>query len=548
MKLNAKKFTSSMSQQLRKGAFFKTNPENLRKIFFALEKTSKFLAVESDINTILSKIASSIGKALGAKYVNFWDFTPDKKAVYIIAAYGMQKQYSQYSIKDPIELGTMWVGKAMKYGQAFATYDLPNDPNLPPPWLPAVKKQGVRGLVCIPLKRKNEIIGGMCIYYKGVHEFTYFEMSIATIVANQAATAVANTRLFNDLLSEKNKTVATLQSLKDGLIIYDMDGKILLFNHRAEEILNLKALEVVGKSVNADDIAKGPGWANLFKIKSLVQMDFTSQEFELPKPQAKVLDISYLPVREQYRKIGAMQILRDITKEKEAEKLKYNFISIASHQLRTPLTELKWGLSSLAGGDFGALNTKQSGVISKTARITEYMINLVNDLLDVSKLEEGGFDFNMVKGDLVKITREVFDQLKYSAAKRELKFTLEEPVEKLPEFKFDAQRLTIAIGNVLANAVNYTLPKGFVRIKFKVDNQRKFVFLIVEDSGIGIPDAEQKFIFSKFYRAKNAVKIHTDGSGLGLYIASEVMKKHSGQLYFTSKENKGSTFYLQFPV
>ncbi len=137
----------------------------------ALEKTSQFLAVETDIHLILTRIAETLLKAIGAKYVNFWDFTADKKSLFITAAAGMQQQYLEHSRRDPMALGTAWVGRAVASGEPWATIDVQEDPLLPPTWLPAVKKQDYHGLLCVPLMSKGEVTGGMCIYYKDIHEF-----------------------------------------------------------------------------------------------------------------------------------------------------------------------------------------------------------------------------------------------------------------------------------------------------------------------------------------------------------------------------------------
>jgi len=522
--------------------------EKQQLITESLQKTSQYLVVETDVKLILSKIAETFGKAIGAKYVNFWKFTPDKKGVYITAAYGMQKQYAVHSKEDPIELGTAWIGRAMKTGKIWSTSDAQKDPELPRSWLPAVKKQNYHGLLCMPLKRNNIVTGGMCIYYKNIHKFDYFEMSLAGIVANQAATAVANANLFDDLTAEKNKFQSTVQSLKDGLIIYDINDRVSFMNYKAEEFLWLSAKEVIGKKINLKAKQKNVYWKNIYNIKNLVQIDYTTKEYVADGPKKIVLEVTYVPVRDKYEKVGAMQVLRDITKEKEVEHLKSNFVSVASHQLRTPLSGMKWALDTLSRGEVGELNKEQKELIDRTYRSNEQLIALVRDLLDVSRIEEGKFGYDFVLDDLVKLVEEIYKDYNNIAENCDIKLVFNKPKIKMPPISFDTKKLDIAIRNVIDNALKYTLPGGRVEITFHLENKNKFLFLLIKDNGVGIPKEDHQHIFIKFFRAKNVVKLQTEGSGLGLYIAKEIAEKHNVLLTFESKENKGSTFYFQFPL
>jgi len=511
----------------------------------ALYETSGYLAVGTDIKVILSRIAQTLLKALGAKYVNFWDFTPDKKALFISAAAGMQKQYIAHSRKSPIRVGTMFIGRAVATGQPWASSDVVKDPNIKSNWLAPIKKQNYHGLLCLPMMGKRGAVGGMCVYYKDVHQFNYFEMALATIATNQAATAVANADLFHDLLGERNKTLATIESLKDGLIMYDLDGKVVVFNPRAQELLLLKEEEILGKKIDESSSRKSVYLLNFFKIKNLVQADFETKEYTTEGPQKVILEITYVPVRAQYRKIGAMQIMRDITRDKEVELLKTKFLTIASHQLRTPLSAIKWALDSLRRGD---LTLEQKQLVDRTFNSNERLIALVRDLLDASRIEEGRFGYEFKQGDLSKVVGKIYEELKIQASARQIVMTYVQPDFSLPAVVFDATKIDMAIRNVMENAIKYVLPKGSIKIDLRPSLNSKVLILSIKDNGIGIPKDDQKFIFAKFYRAPNALKHDTEGSGLGLYIAKKIVEKHNASLFFESEENKGSEFIFQFPL
>jgi len=260
------------------------------------------------------------------------------------------------------------------------------------------------------------------------------------------------------------------------------------------------------------------------------------------------LEVTYVPVRDQFKKIGAMQILRDITKEKEVELLKSSFVSIASHQLRTPLSAIKWSLDSLIQGESGSLTFSQKELLQKTFSANEHLINLVRDLLDVSKIEEGKFGYKFEQDDLERLVKKIFEEIKPQTQIHKVNFIYERPGESLPKIMFDQAKLDIAIRNVFDNAMKYTLSGGTVKVIFQVGIDRRYLFLRVEDNGIGIPEKDQKFIFVKFFRARNAIKHETEGSGLGLYIAKKIAERHNVALFFESQENIGSTFVFQFPL
>jgi len=517
-----------------------------RRMLLALEKTSQALTLAIDVKLILSNIASALGRSLGAKYVNFWDFTADKKGLFIIAAYGMQNQYLEHSRLDPILLGTAWVGRAVATGKPWASTDAQRDPVLPSTWLPAVKKQDYHGIVCAPLIVNDKVLGGMCIYYKDIHKFDHFEMSLVNIVANQAATAVSNARLFSELLTEKNKTIATIQSLKDGLIMYDLEGKVTFFNLKAEELLWLRANDVVGKKFDKKICEQSVYLKNLYNISCIIQMEYASKEFTTEGPQKLILEITHVPIRDQYKKIGTMQILRNITKEKEIEQLKSGFITTASHQLRTPLSGIKWGLDMLAKGDLGKLSREQKDIVLKLSKNNLQLIHLVDDLLDVSRIDEGRFDYKFSKGDLKKLVKKICQELNTDAERKKISFIFESPSTPLPKIYFDPLRLDIAIRNIIDNAIKYTHTNGKIKIYFHLEKDA--VLLLIRDNGIGIPESDRQYIFLKFFRARNAVSYQTEGSGLGLYIAKSIIEKHNAFLYFESAESKGSTFIFRFPL
>ena len=522
-----------------------------QELLLALEDVSKVLTVEVDLQKILSDMATIVAKAVGAKWVNFWELTADKKSTYIAAMHGMKQSYVEQSREHPIKLGTAWIGRAIQSGKAWGTSDILTDPylkkELGPSWETSIKKQDYRALLCVPTISRKGPVGGMCVYYPEVHEFSDFEMRLVTVAANQAATSITNAQIFNDLAAERNKTASIIHSLSDGLIMYDLKDKITLFNPRAEELLWVEGKLLLDAHPSKLSIQKNPLFKNIKDISALSLGEFETREITILEPQRTTLAITNLPVRDfQDKKIGSMRVLHNITKEKEVEQLKSSFISVASHQLRTPLSGIKWALAMLESKELGPLTEKQTDLIAKTYQINNRLIGLVGDLLDVARIEEERFGYTFKKVSLSSIVAEVLKDLdvKIQTSKR-ASVVFKKPRKKLPSISADKKKLSMAVSNIIDNAVKYT-PKGTVTISFYAGTSS--VIMEVEDTGIGIPEDQKKFVFTKFFRARNAVRLQTEGSGLGLWIANEIIKRHNGKILVESEENKGSVFSLQIPT
>lgn len=247
----------------------------------------------------------------------------------------------------------------------------------------------------------------------------------------------------------------------------------------------------------------------------------------------------------------------DVTKEMEVDKAKSEFVSLASHQLRTPLSTINWYAEMLESGDAGPLNKKQKEFLKEIYIGSQRMVTLVNSLLNVSRLELGRLSVNLAPTNLPKLAKTLISELKPHIEKNHL--TVNEKYEKkLPKAIIDPKLISIVFQNLLTNAVKYTKAKGVIdfsiELKKAKDNVRgrKVVqdsFLItVKDTGIGIPEAQQKLLFSKLFRADNARERDQDGTGLGLYIVKEIVDLSKGEIWFVSKTGEGTAFFLLLPV
>jgi len=231
---------------------------------------------------------------------------------------------------------------------------------------------------------------------------------------------------------------------------------------------------------------------------------------------------------------------------RELDRLKSDFISVAAHQLRTPLSGVKWVLKLLLDGDLGSVNDDQKGMLKRGFDTNEKMIQLVNDLLNVSRIENGKFGYDFKKNDFMKLVQLLVENTELLSKERNIEVRLENRATNLPEFLFDPEKLLIALQNLVDNAVKYTLPGG--RVTIIVERQGDYVQVKVSDTGVGIPKEDLPKLFSKFFRAANVIHLQTDGSGLGLFIVKNIILRHGGQIWVDSEEGKGTTFTVVIPV
>ena len=344
-------------------------------------------------------------------------------------------------------------------------------------------------------------------------------------------------------VEEKNKTLAIITNFADGLLFFDERNNLTLINPTAEDFLDVEAMEVIGNS-----LLKKTSFSKLEKVLDFLRGESEKKVFrkELKLRENLIVEISTVKVERGEKKIGTLVTLHDITREKLVERLKTEFVSLSAHQLRTPLSAIKWTLKMILDGDMGEVNEEQKDLLRKTYESNERMINLINDLLNVTRIEEGRYVYKKKLVSLTDLVEEIVKNYKEEAKRRGINFKFNKTKEKLPKIKMDPDKVKLVITNLIDNAVRYTSEKGKVIVSLeKKENSIEF---FVEDSGIGVPEDQKERIFTKFFRASNAVRTETEGSGLGLFICKNIVEAHDGEVWFESEEGKGSRFYFSLPV
>ncbi len=284
--------------------------------------------------------------------------------------------------------------------------------------------------------------------------------------------------------------------------------------------------------------------------RTLLERSFTINARELSDLNSKILKL-YKELEIEKNSIEEKIIER--TKELvvankrllELDKVKSEFISIAAHQLRTPLSAIKWILSSLIEQDTSNLRIEQKSLLTKSYESSERIIKLVNELLVVTKIDSGkmAYSFSLIHvEDLISACLEDFlSEVKI----RNLYLNFQAPESKLPPINGDPNRIRDVIENLIENAIFYSRDHGSITVSVKSEEGN--IKVSVKDNGIGIPQKQQLGIFNKFFRASNAMTVRTNGSGLGLFVAKNIIEEHHGTIGFESNEGEDTIFYFTIP-
>jgi signal transduction histidine kinase len=285
---------------------------------------------------------------------------------------------------------------------------------------------------------------------------------------------------------------------------------------------------------------------NILKSK---ENNIFKEEVEVAKGFILQVSVISIPLGSGGKDIGHLIILHDVSREKIAENMKTEFVSLAAHQLRTPLSIIKWSMSMLRDGDFGKINKKQNRIIENTFKGNERLIYLVNDLLDITRIEEGRYLYNVASSDMKEVVRLAIDSYKEEIKNSKIKIDFECP-PNMPQMTIDAEKIKLVVQNLIDNAIKYSPEGSRILITLKHDNEN--IQFKIQDFGMGIPKNQQDKIFTKFFRGDNATKVNTVGTGLGLFLAQNIIEAHGGKIWFESEDDPkgipGAIFYFSLPI
>jgi two-component system sensor histidine kinase VicK len=379
---------------------------------------------------------------------------------------------------------------------------------------------------------------------------------LAIVLVLVGVTAYRAAQTDRDTKIERNELKSILASIDDALIVYDKDFRAVFFNPSAERLFRMTAKTVLGHRFVPQDVER-EGWRTLIQVifPSLAPRVMSrSKEEEYPQ----VLDVSFTDPQLEFRVttapisdengrvIAFMKIVRDRTAQVAAMRSRTEFITVASHQLRGPVTDINWALDSLARAT--GLAPEDKSIVENAAAASRGLLRRIEDLLNISKMEEGQFGYNFEDVDIADFIGKILADILPAAKKAGVKIYFDRPTGTLPHVNIDSKQLSLALTDLLENAIRYNVANGEAIVKVDAMTGKPFLEVSIKDTGIGIPRESMEKLFTKFYRADNAMKSQTEGSGLGLYIAKSIINAHGGEIWAESELNRGTTIHFTLPT
>lgn len=519
-----------------------------------------------DLDRALSRTLSLLNEAIGAEQGTIMLLHPEDNMLHYRAGYGYVTQNTGRKASSlKLKVGEGLAGWVVKHRQPVLIDDLYLDPR----WVISQSSQDHRSAIVAPLTVGEDVIGAIMVFHRKVGFFNEDSLEMVRAIGAQVAISINNAQLYELIRDqaerlgamlrsqqmEASRQTAILEAVADGVLVTDPSNTISFVNTSAQRILALSEHEVLGKPVENFPGLFGKStqtWVRVVQDWSNHPEEHHAGEMyaeQITLESGQVVLVHLSPVIWQKEFLGTVSIFRDITHEVEVDRLKSEFVATVSHELRTPMTSIRGYVDILLMGAAGALNENQTHFLQIVKNNTERLNILVNDLLDVSRIEAGRVSLTIHPVDLSEIAAEVVERFVKRAEKdnKPMQITLHVQ-EPLPRALADTERIRQVIDNLVDNAYHYTPAEGKIQVSLRAnDNQ---VQVDVKDTGIGIPLDQQERVFDRFYRGEDPLVLATPGTGLGLSIVKQLVEMHHGKIWMTSAgiPGEGSTFSFTLPA
>jgi len=343
----------------------------------------------------------------------------------------------------------------------------------------------------------------------------------------------------------------------DGLIIFSQSDflRFLLGQPNDIRLENLNSITVFTWVLIFSALYLAVGYVSSYIAKEITRKEKMLED-SLAQDEVQINELHNfnLELEKDTRELQAKEFSLEMANKKLAnlEQAKSKFVAVTAHQLRTPLSAIKWTMEMFMKDQLGPMNPEQKKFLTNGYASAERMIKIVNDLLHVDNLDGDLTDFNFTNVSLDPLLDSVLAEFANQAASKRIKLDLVKPPRRLPAIKADEDRLRIVLENLIDNAVKYTPTAGQVKVELSdaklLNSAKPQIEILVSDSGIGIRDEDKSKIFTKFYRSQKAIEVEPDGTGIGLYLSKDIIEKHGGMLWYEANSTGGTIFHLTIPV
>jgi len=520
-----------------------------------------------DLDRALNRTLALLNDAIGAEQGTIMLLQSDDNMLHYRAGYGyLSRQAVDESRAVTLRVGEGLAGWVAENRQAILIEDLHQDPR----WVrSATGSREHRSCIVAPMMVGEDMIGVLLVFHRKVAHFNPELLNLVQAIGGQVAVSINNAHLYELIRDqaerlgsmlrkqqeEASRSQAILEAVADGVLVTGANNKVTFVNPSLERILNLFSDRILGQSLDTFGGLFGKaagawmqtiqGWSE--DPASYQPGDTYAEQIELE--DNRIVLVHLAPVMLQNDFLGTVSIFRDVTHEVEVDRLKSEFVATVSHELRTPMTSIRGYADILLMGAAGALNENQSHFLSIIKNNTERLNILVNDLLDISRIEAGRVTLAPQALDLREVAEDVLaDVLRRSQEENKpLAISLEAPRE-LPRVHGDSERVRQILDNLVDNAYHYTPVDGQIQVRIHA-NSGEEVQVDVSDTGVGIAPEDQERVFERFYRGEHPLVLATPGTGLGLPIVKQLVEMHRGRIWMTSKgiPGEGSTFSFTIP-
>jgi len=399
-------------------------------------------------------------------------------------------------------------------------------------------RQTIRSLIGVPMIVEGTVVGVLVAGALALRDFSGEDTSLLGLAADRAAIAIENARLYREA-EERGQAALVLGYVADGVFLVDANGAIQLWNPAAAAITGISAEAVLGRPVEEAI----PGWDALAQAVTIASA-----------PAASTAPAATLPVQIRDRELwlsvagvsfadGTVYAFRDLTEERRLEQLKADFVATVSHELRTPIAAVHGAAQTLEREDVVFTDDLRRRLLSVISDQSERLAHLVSDILLTSQVESGRLVLTSEEVDVADVASRAIEAAR-AHAPDELSLELQAPPTLVP-VSADRDKLRQVLANLVANAIKYSPGAG--RIEVRLEPREDRLRIAVQDEGVGIPQSEQQRIFEKFYRLPNVINA-VSGTGLGLYICRELVRRMGGSIWVESGEGIGSTFLVELPL
>jgi len=532
----------------------------------SLLRIMRELSASLDLDQVLNQTLVILNETIGAEQSTILLANHEEGVFYYRASVGYDHSVPPGGQLSSLKLDEGLAGWVVQHRRSTLVGDVRADER----WVPIGEfSKGYNSIIVVPLIVGEEVMGAVTLGHSNFNAFTQEDQELAQAAAMQMAVAINNAELFNLIRDqaeglgtmlrsqqvEASRSMAILEAVADGVMVTDDESVITLFNQSAQTILGLNRADVIGKPLEAFTGLFGPAartWTEIIrnwsKDPSAYQVGDTYAE-RITLEKNRVVSIHLAPVVMGAEFLGTVSIFRDITHQVEVDRLKSEFVATVSHELRTPMTSIKGYVDVLLMGAAGQLTEKQYNFLDIVRINTERLNILVNDLLDVSRIEAGKVELSIQPLDMRLLIEEVVrDQTRRSQEEgkpMEFHINLKSGLPKVPG---DMERIRQILDNLVSNAYLYTPANG--RIEIRAQALEYEVQVDIQDNGIGIHPEDHERIFERFYRGEDPLVLACSGNGLGLSIVRQLIDMHHGRLWLVSEgiPGEGSTFSFALPL